>query len=43
MFMRGFGATILRAVPTNAVIFGGYELTLEIWARIAGADKSKVD
>ena len=42
VFMRGFGATILRAVPTNAVIFGGYELTLEIWARISGAEKTKI-
>jgi solute carrier family 25 carnitine/acylcarnitine transporter 20/29 len=43
VFMRGFGATILRAVPTNAVIFGGYELTLEIWTRIAGSDKTKIN
>ncbi len=41
VFMRGFGATILRAVPTNAVIFGGYELTLEICSRIAGSDRTK--
>lgn len=41
VFMRGFGATILRAVPTNAVIFGGYELTLEIWSRIFGSDKTR--
>jgi solute carrier family 25 carnitine/acylcarnitine transporter 20/29 len=43
VFMRGFGATLLRAVPTNAVIFGGYELTLEICSRIAGSDKSKIE
>jgi solute carrier family 25 carnitine/acylcarnitine transporter 20/29 len=40
VFMRGFGATILRAVPTNAVIFGGYELTLEVWSQIALSDKA---
>ena len=28
VFMRGFGATLLRAVPANALIFGGVELTL---------------
>jgi solute carrier family 25 carnitine/acylcarnitine transporter 20/29 len=43
VFMRGFGATILRAVPTNAVIFGGYELTLEICSRIAGFDRTKIE
>ena len=42
VFMRGFGATILRAVPTNAVIFGGYELTLEIWSRLAGSEKTQI-
>ena len=42
VFMRGFGATILRAVPTNAVIFGGYELTLEIWSRLAGSEKIQI-
>jgi hypothetical protein len=42
VFTRGFGATILRAVPTNAVIFGAYELTLEICSRISGSDKTKI-
>jgi solute carrier family 25 (mitochondrial carnitine/acylcarnitine transporter), member 20/29 len=42
VFMRGFGATILRAVPTNAVIFGGYELTLEIWSKLAGSEKAQI-
>jgi solute carrier family 25 carnitine/acylcarnitine transporter 20/29 len=42
VFMRGFGATILRAVPTNAVIFGGYELTIEIWSRLAGSEKTQI-
>jgi solute carrier family 25 carnitine/acylcarnitine transporter 20/29 len=43
VFMRGFGATILRAVPTNAVIFGAYELTLEACSRISGSDRTKID
>jgi solute carrier family 25 carnitine/acylcarnitine transporter 20/29 len=43
VFTRGFGATILRAVPTNAVIFGAYELTLEICSRISGSDKTKIE
>jgi hypothetical protein len=30
VFMRGFGATMLRAVPANMLIFGVYELTLEL-------------